>query len=145
MWWGGVGALAVCGAALAARRPASAVANLDEEDLESARIATLGVGGGTPKENQSRVQGFLGFLSGNRKNFNDGKFGELELLTGLVREDADTAGSLNRRFQINYDTRSRGGPKKSVRAGGTTAAKGATAWRSKNPQTNLYGGRGYKK
>ena len=35
-WWGGVGALAVCGAALAARRPASAVANLDEEDLESA-------------------------------------------------------------------------------------------------------------
>ena len=33
----------------------------------SARIATLGVGG---KENQSRVQGLLGFLSGNRKNFN---------------------------------------------------------------------------
>ena len=36
----------------------------------------------------------------------DGKYGELELLTGLVREDADTAGSLARRFQINYDTRS---------------------------------------
>ena len=45
-------------------------------------------------------------LSSTASLCQDGKFGELELLTGLVREDADTAGSLNRRFQINYDTRS---------------------------------------
>jgi hypothetical protein len=62
-----------------------------------------------------------------------------------VREDADTAGSLSLSFMINFDTGSRGGPKNSVRAVVTTSAKGATTWRSKNPQTNLYGGRGYKK
>jgi len=129
-WLWGVGALALVGAAAARSAAPSSVAALDEEDLESARIATLAV-----KGKKQEGEGLLAFLMSGRKAFNDGTFGELELLSGATRRAADDPTSLNNRFKIKYDTRARKAPKKTAKkAGGATL----TTWRSKNPDKKLY-------
>jgi len=133
--WAGVGAVALVGA-YAARSAPSAVASIDEEDLECARIATLGVGGAERQPEKKKGQGWslTGFLMSGRKS-NDGKFGELELLSGAARPGADEAGQLNNRFKILYDNR----PRKAAKAKAKPKAPKVTGgWGSKNPQTNLY-------
>jgi hypothetical protein len=140
--WTGVGALAVLGAAAARRSEPTAVADLDEEDLESAaRIATLAVGGkGTPKKGFNLTE----FLMSGRKSLekgNKGKEVEMELLlSGANKPGSDSKARLDNRFRVSYDTRG-------LRQGGRvvnrkTAQKQETdkrgAWRSKNPTKSLY-------
>jgi hypothetical protein len=132
--WAGAGALAVVAAASVAKSSSpSAVAALDEDDLESARIATLGVGGAEKKNPWS----LTGFLMSGRKSFNGKYQQELELLSGATQKPSDDPTKLSERFKILYDTR----VKPKARAGGgakSKTAKKMTTWRSKNPQTNLY-------
>jgi hypothetical protein len=142
--WTGVGALAVLGAA-AARSEPSAVADLDGEDLESARIATLAVGGetGRPKrlleKNAGPQKGLLAFLMRGRKD-TDGTFGKLEILSGATKPGSDTPKMLNERFQILYDTRGlkQGQKVKAQKAAKKTDTDTRGAWRSKNPTKGLY-------
>jgi hypothetical protein len=140
--WAGAGALAVVGAASLARSGnPSAVAALDEDDLESARIATLGVGGAEKKNPWS----LTGFLMSGRKTVNLAKTerkyqgdGGLELLSGATRKPSDDSGVLSDRFKILYDTRIR--PKARAGRGQAKAQqKVMTTWRSKNPTKSLYG------
>jgi len=146
----GVGALALVGAAAARSQTPSAVAALEEEDLESARIATLGVGGAggflggkglgknqeVQQEKKKGEGGFslTGFLMSGRKGFNDGSFGEMEYLSGAARTGADDASNLNNRFKIKYDERPRKAAVKKFERKETVTG----AWRSKNPMNNLY-------
>jgi hypothetical protein len=129
----GVGALALVGAYAARSGSPSAVATLDDEDLESATIATLGVGGAAPKKKEEGG-GLLAFLMSGRKAFNDGTFGELELLSGATRRPSDDPASLANRFKIKYDTRSR----KVEKAKAQPKARPITTWRSKTPDSSLY-------
>lgn len=69
-----------------------------------------------------------------RKGFNDGSFGELELLSGATRRPSDDPTSLSNRFKIKYDTRDRV-QKKRVQKKVETVSVG---WRSKKPDPNLY-------
>jgi len=148
----GVGALALVGAYASRSAAPSSVATLDEEDLESARIATLGVGGAglnnplgqeklSEKNKGTGIFGgwsLTGFLMQGRRGGaagNDGTFGELEYLSGAARPAADNSKVLNNRFKILYDERSR----KVVKAKRDTSEKVTGAWRSKNPSTFLYG------
>merc|ERR550514_1018930 len=83
--WTGVGALAVLGATAAwsgGLAQPSAVADLDAADLESARIATLAVGGKKGKDQQG---GLLSWLMSGRKSFDGKTESELELLSGAAR------------------------------------------------------------
>jgi len=133
--WTGAGAMAMVGAAAAARNgQTSAVAALDEEDLEVARVATLAV-----KGKKEEPWSLTSFLMGGRKNFRGETNGELELLSGVTKPKADEAGQLASRFKIGYDTRSRNAPKAKAKAKAT--GRGVTAWRSKNQQSNLYPGK----
>jgi hypothetical protein len=140
--WAGAGALAVVAAASVAKSSSpSAVAALDEDDLESARIATLGVGGAEKKNPWS----LTGFLMSGRKTVNLAKTerkyqgdGGLELLSGATRKPSDDSGVLSDRFKILYDTRIR--PKARAGRGQAKAQqKVMTTWRSKNPTKSLYG------
>jgi len=137
----GFGALAVVGAyAAKASASPSAVATLDEDDLESAlegRVAMLGVGGAGKEKLQGPKQGILAFLMSGRKGFNDGSFGELELLSGATRRASDSKEALNDRFKIKYDGRSRKAAKAKTAPKRSTGAP-TVAWRSKNPDANLY-------
>jgi len=128
----GAGALALVGAYAARAGEPSPVAALDEDDLESARIATLGVGGAEKKQGWSLTS----FLMSGRKT-NDGKFGELELLSGATRKPSDDPSSLSNRFKILYDTRGKAKAKKAApkRAG---AGKSPVTWRAAKPDPKLY-------
>jgi len=132
--WTGVGALAVLGATAARSgglAQPSAVADLDAADLESARIATLAVGG---KKKKDEPWSLANWLMSGRKSF-DGKMeSELELLSGAARPGA--LETLGKRFQIGYDTRPRTQAKPKAKA--KTSGKGVTAWRSSKPTSNLY-------
>jgi len=141
----GVGALALVGAAAARSSKPSAVAALDEEDLEFARVAMLGVGGGANQERQKerrKGQGWTltSFLMQGRRGGaagNDGTFGELEYLSGAARPASDDPSVLNNRFKMKYDTRERTVKKqKFVRKAQETDSRGA--WRSKNQMSSLY-------
>jgi len=139
-WLLGVGALALVGAAAARSAAPSSVAALDEDDIESARIATLAIEGrqdGKKKAGAGRDKGGFSltkFLMSGRKGFNDGSFGELELLSGATRRPSDDPTSLSNRFKIKYDTRDRV-QKKRVQKKVETVSVG---WRSKKPDPNLY-------
>jgi len=134
--WTGAGALAVLGAAAAAGRKPSAVADLEEADLESARIATLGVGGERQKkENPWSLTNFL--MSGRKDRF--GKTNnELEILSGVTKPNSDDPRELNNRFKISYDTR---GLKNNSGAGRPKAkpkAKSVTTFRSQAGKGNSF-------
>jgi hypothetical protein len=136
----GVGALALVGAYAARSAEPSPVATLDEADLESARIATLGVGGAGKQERQPEKKKGAGWsltslLMSGRKGFNDGSYGEMEYLSGAARRPADDFSNLNNRFKMRYDTRSQSKAKKVVTK---RDEKVTGAWRSKNPTSDLY-------
>merc|ERR1719224_45352 len=72
------------GAAAAARNgQTSAVAALDEEDLEVARVARLAV-----KGKKEEPWSLTSFLMGGRKSFRGDNTGELELLSGVLKPKA---------------------------------------------------------
>jgi hypothetical protein len=60
---------------------------------------------------------------------------ELELLSGATRTAIDDPTMLKTRFQIGYDTRSRDAKRQTKEK----KQGPVVAWRSKNPQSNLYG------
>lgn len=126
----GAGALALGAAAAALPRAPSAVAALDEADLESARVATLAVKG------KEEPWSFTSFLQGPRKAFDGAVNGELELLSGVGRPASDSAAQLDKRFKIGYDTRSRKAPKSAAKP--KPKAKPVTTWRSKASDSRLY-------
>jgi hypothetical protein len=137
----GVGALALVGAYGARSAQPSAVAALDEEDLESARIAMLGVGGGQQERQKEKKKSdgwtLTSFLMQGRRGGaagNDGSFGELEYLSGAARPGADDPSVLNNRFKMRYDTRLQ--TKKVKKFERKEEVRGA--WRSKNPTNTLY-------
>jgi len=136
-WWlTGACALAVVGAGVAVRSQNSSVAEVDEADLESAtaaaRIATLAVGG-----KKDEPWSLTGFLQKPRKSFFGDKNldGELELLSGAARPGV--LETLNKRFDIGYDTRSR---KRTPGVKAKAKAKPVTTWRSKAKTSSLYPG-----
>merc|ERR1719453_209640 len=126
--WTGVGALAARSGGLA--QP-SAVADLDAADLESARIATLAVGGKKGKDQQG---GLLSWLMSGRKSFDGKTESELELLSGAARPGA--LQTLNKRFEFGYDTRPKA--KAKAKAKPKAGGKQITTWRSSKPTTGLY-------
>jgi hypothetical protein len=147
--WTGAGALAMVGAAAAARNgQTSTVAALDEEDLEMARVATLAVGGkkgrggksqfGYDKSELPREGGFslTSFLMSGRKNMFGDAAGELELLSGATKPASDDSKVLANRFAMPYDSRSRS---VGARAKPQAKAKGGApvTFRSKNARSSF--------
>jgi len=84
---------------------------------------------------------FTKFLMSGRKGFNDGSFGELELLSGATRTPIDDPKSLANRFKMKYDSRPRI-QKKRVEKKEQAISVG---WRSKNQTSILYPGAKKKK